>query len=66
MTPKPTKGFAIMLPGGWLSPDVHGSAEKARKYAPMYLPASDQDQTWKHCYKLGYRIIAVDIVPRKR
>lgn len=66
MKPKPTTGFAIMLPGGWLSPNTHGTAKAAREYAHMYRSASDTDRSWKACYKLGYRVIPVDIVPRKR
>lgn len=66
MKPKPTTGFAIMLPDGWMHPATHGSAKEARKNAYLFLPASDPDHSWQHCYKLGYRVIAVDIVPRKR
>lgn len=65
-TPKRRKAYAIMFPDGQLYPGTFGIAKKARDYAYMFLPSSDPDHSWQHCYKLGYRVIAVDIVPRKR
>lgn len=66
MNPKPTTGFAIVLPDGRLVAQTHMTAKEARDYAHMYRAASDPDRSWKRCYQLGYRVIPVHIVPRRK
>lgn len=67
MKPKlPRSAYAIVMPDGYVYPGTFGIAKKARDYAYMLNRASDEDKSWPHLYKLGFRVIPVNIVPRRR